>query len=380
MAISTWRVANFGANAVSILLGKGDGTFQNRMDYGAAQPRSVAWGDFNHDGRADLVFANQNPSTVSVLLDLPVLALFPNTLTFGNQTVGTTGPAETFLLSNPSALPLTISKIFASGDFAQANTCPFAPASLPAGANCTVRVTFSPSVTGTRTGLITITDNTTTSPQTIALTGVGGLSPVASLYAAALDFGYHVVGTPSLPQAVTLTNTGGGTLNISSLAPSSGFVATSNCGTSLAPNASCTVTVTFDPTAVGPVSGTVTITDNAVTASQTISLSGIGAPTPTYVFPSTLDFGSQQLGLPSPAQTVTLANASNQPLLIRKILASPHQYAQTNKCGASLVPGASCSIEVNFTPSTTGVQHGFLTILDNGDPKFAIVKLTGDGI
>ena len=62
-------VTNGSANTVSILLGKGDGTFQAAVNYGAgSNPVSVAVGDFNGDGKADLAVANYVSNNVSVLL------------------------------------------------------------------------------------------------------------------------------------------------------------------------------------------------------------------------------------------------------------------------------------------------------------------------
>jgi hypothetical protein len=54
---------------VSVLLGKGDGTFQTAVNYGAGTGAySVAVGDFNHDGKPDLAVANYGSNNVSVLL------------------------------------------------------------------------------------------------------------------------------------------------------------------------------------------------------------------------------------------------------------------------------------------------------------------------
>src|ERR1700730_2764672 len=62
-------VANSSSNTVSILLGKGDGTFGAKTDFGVGfRPRSVAVGDFNGDGKLDLAVANEFSGTVSILL------------------------------------------------------------------------------------------------------------------------------------------------------------------------------------------------------------------------------------------------------------------------------------------------------------------------
>ncbi len=61
--------ANYLDNTVSVLLGKGDGTFAPQVTYAVGSiPRNVAVGDFNGDGKLDLAVANQGDNTVSVLL------------------------------------------------------------------------------------------------------------------------------------------------------------------------------------------------------------------------------------------------------------------------------------------------------------------------
>ena len=63
-------VANFGSNDVSVLLGNGDGTFQDQVRYAAGTGPSAVAGDFNGDGRTDLAVANDGSNDVSVLLSL----------------------------------------------------------------------------------------------------------------------------------------------------------------------------------------------------------------------------------------------------------------------------------------------------------------------
>jgi hypothetical protein len=101
---------------------------------------------------------------------------------------------------------------------------------------------------------------------------------LAALSSTTLDFGQRIVGATAT-QTVTLTNAGEAALNISNISiadPSGDFPQTNNCGTSLAPGGNCTITVTFDPTAVGTRAGTLTITDNAPGSPHTVALSGIG--------------------------------------------------------------------------------------------------------
>ena len=226
-------VTNAGSNTVTILLGNGNGTFAPAaVAPGAgASPLAVAAGDFNGDGRLDLAIANNSSANVSVLLQAPFVSTSPASLTFPNQLVGTTSAAQTVTLTNSGSGTLTITSVVSSGDFALTNnTC---PASLAPAANCTFGVTFTPTATGTRTGAATLTDNAANSPQTVALTGTG-VAPAVTLAPTSLTYATQSVGTTSAAQTVTLTNTGSGTLTITSIVPSGDFAVTNNtCPASL---------------------------------------------------------------------------------------------------------------------------------------------------
>jgi hypothetical protein len=94
----------------------------------------------------------------------------PPNLSFAGQFVGTTSSAQTATLTNSGQTSLTIATIGASGDFSQTNNC---GATLAAGANCTISVTFKPTAGGTRSGSLSVADNATGSPQTVGLSGSG---------------------------------------------------------------------------------------------------------------------------------------------------------------------------------------------------------------
>ena len=218
-------------------------------------------------------------AAATLAVTAPTAALSPTSLTFTGQLVGTTSAAQTVTLSNTGTAPLAISGIVATGDFAQTNAC---GTSLAAGASCTISVTFTPAAAGGRTGAVTITDSATGSPRTVALSGTGTV-PGVSLSAASLTFASQAVGTTSAAQSVTLSNTGTGPLAISGIVASGDFAQTNTCGTSVAAGASCTINVTFAPTASGSRSGTVTITDSAPGSPRTVALAGTGAVQPVAI-------------------------------------------------------------------------------------------------
>jgi len=200
----------------------------------------------------------------------------PTSLTFASQNVGTTSAAQTVTLTNTGSATLTITGISASGDFAETDNC---GSSVAVGANCAISVTFTPTASGTRTGTLSVADNTSGSPQSVKLTGTGatGSAPVVSLSPSSLTFASQTVGTTSAAQGVTLNNTGSASLTITSIAASGDFAEADNCGTSLAAGGNCTINVTFTPTASGTRTGTLSITDNASGSPQSVKLTGTGS-------------------------------------------------------------------------------------------------------
>lgn len=308
----------------------------------------------------------------------PVVTLAPTSLTFASQVVGTPSPTQTVTLTNTGSATLSITKINITGpnikDYSQTNNC---GKSLAAGASCTITVTFTPSAKGTRTANVSVTDNATGSPQTVSLTGTG-IAPFVKLTPSSLTFAGQQVGTTSASQSVTLKNTGNATLTINSITANGDFAQTNTCGSTLAISASCTLSVTFTPTASGTRTGSVSISDNAIGSPQAVTLTGTGLAPVVTLSPTALTFISQTVGTTSSPQTVTLTNTGNSSLTITSIAATG-DYAQTNTCGSTVNAGANCSISVTFTPTTTGTRTGAVTIADNATGSPQTVSLSGTG-
>ena len=303
----------------------------------------------------------------------PLVALSPSSYYFGDQAVGTTSPPETIALTNNGNAALVISCITDSDDFSQTNTC---GSSLAANATCTLSASFTPTAGGWRSGSLTISDNATPATQTVSLTGTG-IAPVVSLSPTSLTFAPQLVGTSSGAQSVTLSNTGSATLSITSITVSGDFSQTNTCGSSVAANASCTLSVIFTPTATGSRSGSVTITDNASPATQTVTLTGTGTAPLVSLSSTSLTFAAQLVGTSSGAQSVTLSNTGSATLSIASITASG-DFSQTNTCGSSVAANATCTLSVIFTPTATGSRSGSVTITDNATPATQTVTLTGN--
>jgi cardiolipin synthase len=228
----------------------------------------------------------------------PAIAFSPGPLTFTATSVGTPSATQSIAITNTGTAALTLSSIAITGtgasSYSQTNSC---PASLPATTgNCMVFVTFTPTTTGTLTAAVSVADNATGSPQSVALTGTG-VAPAVTLTASNLTF-TSPLNVATAPQSITLTNTGTDTLKITGIALGGGdassfgmTTSTSPCGITLIPGSSCVVSAIFTPTAATNYAATITITDNAANSPQIITLNGTGTSTAPTVTHTLITFG-----------------------------------------------------------------------------------------
>jgi len=286
----------------------------------------------------------------------------------GGQTVGKASPTTVLYLTNNSNQKLTLTSITASGEFTQKNNC---TATIPVGQKCTLNVTFKPTALGSRTGTITIVDSDPTSPQTISLSGVG----VSTSMTAPPNFGLVYLGATS-SRPVTLTNTQSAPLTINAITTSGAFSQTNNCGSVLlGSGGNCTINVNFSPVVPGTLFGGLSVQSSDTLSPITIDLVGTGQS--IKFLPTSLVFPSQAVGTTSSIKKVTIT-AQQIPLTLGSIVASG-DFAATSNCPGSLGPGASCTVNVTFTPTAVGTRTGTVSIT-NSDPNSPhSVKLSGTG-
>ena len=306
----------------------------------------------------------------------PAIELAPPQLTFPPTLLGQSAAVQNVTISNTGGATANLTSEAVTGDFAiSANTC---GSTLAANSGCTVSIVFTPSATGSRTGLLTVVDSAGT--QMAQLAGTGLAPATDSLSPASLAFGSQVVGTSSAPQQVTLTNNGDQALQLISTQTTGDFNAVNSCGTSLAGHSTCAISIQFIPTRVGQEQGTFTVSD-AIHA-QTVSLSGIGlAPAGISAAPASLSFGNYAVGGTSPVQAVTLTDNGGVALSNLKYAISGDFALPANAagCGANLAAQASCQIGVVFSPTQAGARSGSLTVAGDGLPAPLQVALSGNG-
>lgn len=215
----------------------------------------------------------------------PAVTLGPTSLNFGTVAVGSS-LVQTVSMQNTGTATLTYTLAFTTGtDYsfgAGFNNC-IGHSSIVAAGSCVMYVKFTPTTTGSRPDSIIITSNAASSPDSVPLSGIGGGgSAVVSLSPTTLPFPSQVINTNSTPQTIHLTNVGGSTLNISSIAMNTGtqFSETNTCSATVVAGASCDIVVTFRPTTVGAKTDSVQITDDAAGSPQSAPVSGTGITAP----------------------------------------------------------------------------------------------------
>lgn len=289
----------------------------------------------------------------------PTDTLAPLSLAFPQTLENSASAPQTVTLTNSGGAPLTAIQVQTAGDFSVVNGCAY---SLNAQSSCALTVRYTPHATGVENGTITVTDALRI--QTVTLTGTGLAPPTDTLSATALVFPATVVGQSAPPQSVTVTNSGDVALNQLSLQTvGAGFSESSTCGSTLAAHTSCSIAVTFHATAAGAAAGQLDVADALRT--QIVALSGQGeTPAQDNLSPLSLNFGTQAIGTPSAAQTVTLANNGQAVLTGIQVQSSNPDFHFTTGCGTTLQPGNACGIQVIFSPHLTGPQTAILTVTD----------------
>ncbi len=311
----------------------------------------------------------------------------PSTLTFPPTAPNTTSAPLTVTLTNGPSLPINVNSITISG----ANTANFAisakscGASLALSAACSVSITFTPPATGTFTATLSFTDTASNSPQTVVLSGTSEIGS-ATVAPASLTFGTFEVGTSSPIQTASLNNGSPVAIPMTSVkifGPDAAdfAIVTNSCVALLGASSSCTASIAFHPTATGTRTAILVFNDKATNSSQTVALSGTGTIVGATVTPGSLNFGATIVGETSAAQSISLHNAGVLGLTVYGVSINgtdPTDFAiSSNGCGTYVAPGASCTVYIVFTPTTTGPRTGIVTFSDSSGNTPQRVLLAG---
>jgi uncharacterized repeat protein (TIGR01451 family) len=305
--------------------------------------------------------ASSTPITVSLSGNGMTASTNLGSLGFSALNVGSNSTQQSITLSGNGGT--TVSNVSVTGDFSQTNNCD----SALSGTNCAINVTFSPTSQGSRAGTLNITTSASATPISISLSGTGLMA--ASVDQSSLSFGSLAVSSGAA-QSITLSGTGGAT--VSNVSVTGDFSQTNNCGSALS-GTSCTINVTFSPTATGNLTGTLNITTSASATPISVSLSGIGTMSASINHGS-VSFDSQKINT-GDTQDVTLSGTGG--VTVDSIIIGG-DFTQTNDCNVAL-NNSTCTIHITFKPTAQGALASTLQIITSASSTPIAVTLTGTG-
>jgi hypothetical protein len=322
----------------------------------------------------------------------------PSPLAFPSQAINTTSTAQTVTFTNQGLLynagisaPTSDNTVFTP----TLGTC---TTGLAPGATCQISVTFTPTAAQSYTGNITSSISSsgggpnTTATFAVTGTGTAPAAPQAVLTPTTFTFPSTNIGS-TMTEAFTLSNPGTapltGIVTTLSGANTADYSISNNCSGTLAAGSTCSVTLNFIPQATGTFTATVNVADNATGSSQTATVTGTGTPAPApavTLSPTSLTFPSTQVGSTATAQTIMVTNSGNAHLTLSSINVTGANAADFTESGTTcsttggtIAAGASCMINVTFTPASAGSFIGGITIGDNATGSPQTVPVSGTG-
>jgi len=329
----------------------------------------------------------------------PGLAVNPNQVTFASQEVNRTSDPQTVTVQNTGEGLLEINRVNLEGnnptDFqVTSNACDGVP--LGPDQSCVLQVTFTPQSSGNRSAELVVGDRNRSVRQQVLLTGTSAEAPTPdpvtlSFSPGNLDFGDFPVGQVSESRRIVLRNESGQPVTIQGISPvgenRGDFPTTHDCtGAPLVAGQSCSILVTFQPSAAGRRTANLAISDTANNL-WNVPLSGNGVVRQPQVpalsiRPGVLNFGDQSVETGSNEQIITLSNSGNQTLNITQVfLEGSNGFSiRRNTCTRSPVePGGACTVGIVFSPQQGGAQSGQLVVVSNDPRGNAQIFLSGTG-
>jgi hypothetical protein len=224
-----------------------------------------------------------------------------------------------------------------------------------------------------------------TSANSPTVNVTGGTTSAVTISPTSATLSAAVGGTASA-QNFILYNTGSVALAISNIAVTGqGFSQINGCPPSLQSGTNCTIAVRFSPATAGTVNGTLSITDNATGSPHTVPLTGIAVAGAALASPTTVTFIDQTVGTGSFLRPqATLRNSGTAAFAISSVVLSstPDFEITTSQCASvgTLNPGGSCTVSLEFHPTTVGAKTATLTFNTSNSTIPQTVTLTGNGL
>ena len=374
-------------SGVAVLLGNGDGTFQPAAYYGSPMAGPLAVGDFNNDGKLDVLGTSSFAADLAVILGngngsfgLPLnspVGVFNSVATaFAVADFNRDGKLDVAVLELQNTYALQILAGNGDGTFSigagyglGSNPVAIALGDLN-GDGIPDIVVGGNNISGAAPSYISVFlgngDGTFQGPTTTeAGNGIGAI--VIS------DFNLDgkqdvVVSNANWGDVSLLLGNGDGTFQTP--------LQFSGVGTQFTGRGSALAVADFDG------NGSPDIAEENFTGIFLLLSAGQNG-SGALLSPAAIAFGSENVGSASAAQTATFINTNSSPISITSISVSGSQsgdYQQSHTCGANLGAGASCTISVTFTPQAAGARAAAIQITDNASNSPQVISLSGTGV
>ena len=304
---------------------------------------------------------------------MPGLKMSTASLNFGDVAKDTKSSPQSIVLTSSGTAPLTINSAVPSGAGFTVSGTTF-PTTLNPGQTASLTVVFNPTVMGTATGTISISDNASPSTAAISLSGTGmaGTGTLSGLSCATNSFS----GSGSDACTVTLTAAAGSGGLAVSLSSTNNAVTVP--GSVIVPAGSSSIGFTAAVSAVTTAqTAAVTASAGGVTKSYAINL-GTAAPA-LSLSTSSVPFGNVNLNSPA-TQQVTLTSSGTAPLIISAGSATGAGFTISGiSYPLTLNPGQAATLSIQFDPTSAGAATGTVTLTSNASPSKATITLSGTG-
>jgi trimeric autotransporter adhesin len=343
-------------------------------------------------------------SPTAFITAMPDVTVTPNppTLNFGQVSINSLSPAQSFTLRSSGNAPYSINEmrldscsgaLIYGGPFMISSSCARGAAYAP-GQQCQITAQFAPITVGLYTNTIAICDNTNNDgPRFFQLNGTA-VPPAPVLIAPTeFDFGSVLAGSKSPPQTFSIYNPSTGPINIGSVTVSNNdfVIDSTTCTSSIPAGAICQALVLFAPSRPQPSVGTLSVSAASSLiggssspmvkifktglGSASASLSGQGILAADIQLPSAIDFGAYVLNTPPIRRTVDILNTGNAVVSFSNISVTG-PFVLTNGCPLNIAPGAGCTLTLDFSATTLGDFTGTLAVVSNAAGGTRTIALT----
>lgn len=335
----------------------------------------VTWEDYRASFSNPEIYASRILADGTFPVGPPLLTFSSRSVAFGVVSVGSPS-IKNITLSNTGGAPVTIASITSSDPHFSLTPD---ESTIAPNRDVPAVLRFEPTSKDALTAYIVVHSNSVFSPDTVVVTGSGSASAAMELDRLSLNFTSVMMGS-SKPLALKISNTGNDTLVISSISSNNPNFTVAVASLVVAPGDAFIDTVRFSPTAIGPVTGVLTLTSNAPDSPKTLQMLGTGTPevkVTMTIDPAEFDFGDVYISSHKDT-TLTVTNTGNDTLRITSFKSGDFHFTVVTPITV-IAPGAGKTFTLRFAPTAVGPLSTVFTVTSNAETSPVTIAVQGTG-